>query len=1092
MSERRKDNLILRLIALLLLAVFVNCKFFSKFLYYSGTNKSGVVERDSGGPQPQPQPDYRNFQKTIFFFSFFVRDIQSRFSCYNHYLAGIHSSSVLPIAGHHSSIPSNVQCIFENDVAFTEVHSALQNSHHVLTKKSVNFQVPDLYHLREIVRRSQCTQTLTVNWKNTPETGRGGIKVVSLLNETTKIEYSGEDHQDFLFDDSFAGVRHLIPDEDDYEFNPTVTTTRLICKHYTQPECLVRGKFEVDLEANLEWSYAFAFKTDTTNQTLFSLRCGDMSSEVRLENDFFIREDGSAPVAVGHLSDATWHTAIVKHSEPDSHYLKIDDFPEIELPKAINDDTDKTITLTIAVNGNIQLIDPTDTNDDCMYSFDKPQKRLQETVNTRTMCVGCGCSKLSGTFDGLSKCDEDEEGSYSLRRDLDRLSFFHFEDSFDVDSSGSAIPAISTSFKSDSDVGLIFFGYWQNFNGKGRLQVYYHYDLISAVYCKHAEDEECSGCSIRNARGFGRDEWIQTILWGGGDEIHLATDSSICRLQQSPNISLAEVYAIPQISQGAGLFIGGIWHEKKRRGLYKAEAEQKYFENTREKAPVLRGCVKDVFIRGAKMDLTTSFDAQKHAMLIEEYDSNAFAVKRDCQKCNPTCSEKTRCRSQGPLQSSPMICDCADELQFNTSQGTCEKKRDSTPVALSTAFLSQKQVVLDVQNTKAVLSKVWIKFALPKHINEAHTIVEFNSHRETLFNIKVDTEGTVTVQLHGQDSASRHLDLLDDRVHLLQLQRRTPMGTRHSAKKYDLYVGILVFCNILYFIFFQIDGYHTVVSDIGKLVLNNVSVSAAETTDEWSSVIVHGKNYNSKLRNFFLFSDFGLSYEYDEQFAVLHPSNLIHQVDIHSQLLQYQIHAPDLSKTGILDDSLWEKPIFGSESEQSPVLESSPHGEIVDFTADIIEPEQLCKSINILSARWILYSLFLTVLLCLLILMCVVCYWCVLQPRSMRRTDSGSQRTIMRDSPDYAPVKMRRDSISGVSVDDDGSIGTDDTDLQAYRDIPSHRVKIYRESMVSILVPSIDQPAEAAIVKRTNSTISDQTAPRHQDSHAPLVTVNDD
>ncbi|UMM11196.1 hypothetical protein L5515_000597 [Caenorhabditis briggsae] len=962
MSERRKDNLILRLIALLLLAVFVNC------------------------------------------------DIQSRFSCYNHYLAGIHSSSVLPIAGHHSSIPSNVQCIFENDVAFTEVHSALQNSHHVLTKKSVNFQVPDLYHLREIVRRSQCTQTLTVNWKNTPETGRGGIKVVSLLNETTKIEYSGEDHQDFLFDESFAGVRHLIPDEDDYEFNPTVTTTRLICKHYTQPECLVRGKFEVDLEANLEWSYAFAFKTDTTNQTLFSLRCGDMSSEVRLENDFFIREDGSAPVAVGHLSDATWHTAIVKHSEPDSHYLKIDDFPEIELPKAINDDTDKTITLTIAVNGNIQLIDPTDTNDDCMYSFDKPQKRLQETVNTRTMCVGCGCSKLSGTFDGLSKCDEDEEGSYSLRRDLDRLSFFHFEDSFDVDSSGSAIPAISTSFKSDSDVGLIFFGYWQNFNGKGRLQVYYHYDLISAVYCKHAEDEECSGCSIRNARGFGRDEWIQTILWGGGDEIHLATDSSICRLQQSPNISLAEVYAIPQISQGAGLFIGGTWHEKKRRGLYKAEAEQKYFENTREKAPVLRGCVKDVFIRGAKMDLTTSFDAQKHAMLIEEYDSNAFAVKRDCQKCNPTCSEKTRCRSQGPLQSSPMICDCADELQFNTSQGTCEKKRDSTPVALSTAFLSQKQVVLDVQNTKAVLSKVWIKFALPKHINEAHTIVEFNSHRETLFNIKVDTEGTVTVQLHGQDSASRHLDLLDDRVHLLQLQRRTPMGTRHSAKKYDLYI----------------DGYHTVVSDIGKLVLNNVSVSATETTDEWSSVIVH---------------DFGLSYEYDEQFAVLHPSNLIHQVDIHSQLLQYQIRAPDLSKTGILDDSLWEKPIFGSESEQSPVLESSPHGEIVDFTADIIEPEQL------LSARWILYSLFLTVLLCLLILMCVVCYWCVLRPRSMRRTDSGSQRTIMRDSPDYAPVKMRRDSISGVSVDDDGSIGTDDTDLQAYRDIPSHRVKIYRESV---------------------------------------------
>lgn len=61
------------------------------------------------------------------------------------------------------------------------------------------FRVVDLYHLREVVRRSQCTQTLTVNWKNTPEAGRGGIRVVSLLNETTRIEYSGGTELDFFF-----------------------------------------------------------------------------------------------------------------------------------------------------------------------------------------------------------------------------------------------------------------------------------------------------------------------------------------------------------------------------------------------------------------------------------------------------------------------------------------------------------------------------------------------------------------------------------------------------------------------------------------------------------------------------------------------------------------------------------------------------------------------------------------------------------------------------------------------------------------------------------------------------------------------------
>uniref|UniRef100_A0A8R1IXJ2 Uncharacterized protein n=1 Tax=Caenorhabditis japonica TaxID=281687 RepID=A0A8R1IXJ2_CAEJA len=208
------------------------------------------------------------------------------------------------------------------------------------------------------------------------------------------------------------------------------------------------------------------------------------------------------------------------------------------------------------------------------------------------------------------------------------------------------------------------------------------------------------------------------------------------------------------------------------------------------------------------------------------------------------------------------------------------------------------------------------------------------------------------------------------------------------------------------------------------------------------------------------------------------PVNVIHQIDIHSQLLPYQIRTPDLSKTGILDDALWQKPIINTENSEENVavspLEASPHGQIVDFTADIIEPEQLreffqCplaaqtnkKSLHYIplpfsvSARWLLYSLFLTVLLCLLILMCIICYWCVLRQRSIRRADSGSQRTIMRDSPDYAPVKMRTGhsqlSLNDDHDDDDESIGTDDTDLQAYRDIPSHRVKIYRES-VSFIV----------------------------------------
>ena len=135
---------------------------------------------------------------------------------------------------------------------------------------------------------------------------------------------------------------------------------------------------------------------------------------------------------------------------------------------------------------------------------------------------------------------------------------------------------------------------------------------------------------------------------------------------------------------------------------------------------------------------------------------------------------------------------------------------------------------------------------------------------------------------------------------------------------------------------------------------------------------------------------------------------------------------------------------------------------------------------------------------------------------------------MIRDSPDYQPVKMRPSSMDDHSYDGESSIGTDDTDLQAYRDIPSHRVKIYRESvgatnfqhffpnlnckqsnqitnfqMVSILVPQSDQASDAAIVRRESVPRSmsvdlpGTTSPRRtpdveNPSPAPLVNLREE
>lgn len=38
---------------------------------------------------------------------------------------------------------------------------------------------------------------------------------------------------------------------------------------------------------------------------------------------------------------------------------------------------------------------------------------------------------------------------------------------------------------------------------------------------------------------------------------------------------------------------------------------------------------------------------------------------------------------------------------------------------------------------------------------------------------------------------SEAVSLSDDRVHLITLERKTPLGTRHASKKFDLYVSVL-------------------------------------------------------------------------------------------------------------------------------------------------------------------------------------------------------------------------------------------------------------------------------------------------------------
>ncbi|KAK6011852.1 hypothetical protein OSTOST_23050, partial [Ostertagia ostertagi] len=223
------------------------------------------------------------------------------------------------------------------------------------------------------------------------------------------------------------------------------------------------------------------------------------------------------------------------------------------------------------------------------------------------------------------------------------------------------------------------------------------------------------------------------------------------------------------------------------------------------------------------------------------------------------------------------------------------------------------------------------------------------------FYIFVDSDG-IGVHVHpstqdrfdtivkGSVESMGVVSLADERVHLITLERKTPLGTRHASKKFDFYI----------------DGVYNEIPDIAKYTLNNITVRADES---------------------------------GESNPVVYPCGI--------RVRRTSAFSP------------------------SPLQSITSGG----------------RAINVAPAS---------------------------SPRAHGGRDGHRSVSVEKSSVRGCAIVSSWRNYSVSSYDGDGSIGTDDTDLNAYRDIPSHRVKVYRESMVSILVPGVDQPSEA-IVKRIPS-----------------------
>lgn len=164
-----------------------------------------------------------------------------------------------------------------------------------------------------------------------------------------------------------------------------------------------------------------------------------------------------------------------------------------------------------------------------------------------------------------------------------------------------------------------------------------------------------------------------------------------------------------------------------------------------------------------------------------------------CASCSPSCPAGVRCRSPPPIKGSAPKCDCSDLELIESDDGTCPA-RDTSPVPLSTRFVSMNPVVLPLETTRSLLSRLWLKIRLPKTSPKDMVVAEFNSHRETMFRILISPGRIISIEAHPNDgggfatTVSHQINQDDDRAHLISIRRRTPVGTRHTSRKFELRV----------------------------------------------------------------------------------------------------------------------------------------------------------------------------------------------------------------------------------------------------------------------------------------------------------------
>ncbi|CAD5231616.1 unnamed protein product [Bursaphelenchus xylophilus] len=886
----------------------------------------------------------------------------ARKSCPEHFLHGKTESGVYALGdGYHTSfkvlckMPSNAEG--DSEVT-TVIRTALERWVSVgFEPQTVGFQISDRSFLKHLIEPSdKCEQKLWIRWPafngNLSETYSFTLRSIQGIDKT--IQWNGTKdayEQHLTLSNTHAGVLHIIPDGLPNNFTAAIQikTSSLEFREVLWPR---EHKCKFDLNSLSDRvrllvtgsrKLSFSFRTDRPNERLLSFESADGNLEVQLVDGYLIRV-GQDVYPISLLADTNWHTFTW---DPRALAFHIDYNDPINVGLTVN-------AIQLTLNGQVGAFRRDSSEWMCHGAPELELKLVQSS--TRTLCSEnqpgfCYCKGPQSALINLKNrrvdcpAKTEVEKAFTLYRDSRKLSLFYLP-------SYTTVQPISVLIKTDSNVGLIFFGQ-HNRTGYGleRFQVQFEGERMTAGACSKLRrpDQICLSCAIKRKGGFATNTWMRVSLFYHQSNVYLTVDEQICQLTEDERkMDVADLYSMSSAVNSV-LFLGGGTAYAKRlylnEELINVSFRSKFFENTREKAPPLRGCVADLRVGGSSMDLHDIYTSQQITIVNDtKKQRDIFSITPKCIECEGLKSNchGARCRIPQPIilnsfrKNADPVCDCAQVFaDKNTLNGECkvESKQQTTTKKTSLALSrSEGPVHLEIRPgflKYAKLQKLWALLRFPQGSAGLVSILDYGRVR-----VLVDNYGqTVYIEDESGNKEEFTVDPNDERLHLVAIERNPSVGTNSADRSLS----------------FRVDN------DVRTIQLDIFPIEESSTAEL----------HIQKLEKGFggCISELSLAFDYDD-FTTGLPikDNKMEQFEVLKELIERPERPTSVDgllryydECGIRDPTLWES-------------NSEPFGQVGAYDPD-----------HEFDFAWVFHTLFviLNILVVVLgILLCGCCLFC--------------------------------------------------------------------------------------------------------------------